>query len=189
MSKRNGAIAGAHANTQGKYFEEKTNNMQRLIDYTKHKFTKKSKKINYISKTFDDKTIILLLQNNFKIYMKYKYEIDIFRCPDEAYIIEYNTGRTVIKILEKKAQNGPGSVETKLWAGPALKREYEIAIGSNFEVIYGFCVNNYLKDKIISSEKKYIILNEILNENNIEVLFGDDTNYFKNLDVWINNSL
>ena len=101
MSKRNGAIAGAHANTQGKYFEEKTNNMQRLIDYTKHKFTKKSKKINYISKTFDDKTIILLLQNNFKIYMKYKYEIDIFRCPDEAYIIKYNTGRTVIKILEK----------------------------------------------------------------------------------------
>ena len=27
-----------------------------------------------------------------KKYMKFKYDIDIFRGPDEAYIIEYNTG-------------------------------------------------------------------------------------------------
>jgi len=37
-------------------------------------------------------------------------------------------------------------------------------------------------------KKKYIILNKILNENNITVLFGDDENYFETLDNWINNS-
>jgi len=34
--------------------------------------------------------------------MKNKYNIELFRCPDEAYIIEYTSGRKVIKILEKK---------------------------------------------------------------------------------------
>jgi len=29
-----------------------------------------------------------------------------------------------IKIVEKKEQNVEGSVETKLWSSPSLKREY-----------------------------------------------------------------
>jgi len=56
------------------------------------------------------------------MYMKNKYNIELFRCPDEAYIIEYTSGRKVIKILEKKEQNVEGSVETKLWSGPSLKK-------------------------------------------------------------------
>jgi len=46
-----------------------------------------------------------------------------------------------------------------------------------------------LKKKITSNEKKYTILNTILNENNIVVLFGDDDNYFETLDNWLNSSL
>jgi hypothetical protein len=122
--------------------------------------------------------------------MKKKYNIDMFRCPDEAYIIEYNSGRKVVKILEKKEQNGPGSVDTKLWAGPSLKREYELVLGPNFEVFYGFCINEYLKNKLVSNKKQYTTLNTILFiENNIEVLFGDDENYFETFDSWFNNSL
>jgi hypothetical protein len=113
----------------------------------------------------------------------------MFRCPDEAYIIEYTTGKKVIKILEKKEQNVEGSVETKLWSGPSLKREYELVLGSEFEVFYGFCISAFLKNKLISNEKKYVILNTILDENNIAVLFGDDENYFEILDAWFNNSL
>ena len=117
--------------------------------------------------------------------------MNIFRCPDEAYIIEYTSGRKVIKILEKKEQNVEGSVETKLWSGPSLKREYEIVLGAEFEVFYGFCVSEFLKNKLISNEKKkkYIILNTIFNETNIAVLFGDDENYFETFDTWFNNSL
>jgi hypothetical protein len=192
INKGSGA-GGANTNFYGKKFEEKTNNQQRLLEigYTKNSFTKKPKKAYdyYLSQTFEDKNVVFVLQNGLKIYMKNKYNIDLFRCPDEAYIIEYTCGRKIIKILEKKEQNVEGSVETKLWSGPSLKREYELVLGAEFEVFYGFCLNNFLKNKLISKEKKYTTLNTILNENNIDVLFGDDENYFEKFDTWFNNSL
>ena len=189
VNKGTGA-GGANTNYNGKKFEEKTNNQIRLLNngYIKYSFTKKPKKTYdyYLSKVFEDKTIIFVLQNGLKMYMKNKYNIDLFRCPDEAYIIEYNTGKKVIKILEKKEQSVEGSVETKLWSGPSLKREYELVLGDEYEVHYCFCVSNFLKNKLTSNEKKYIILNEIFNETNITVLFGDDENYFETFDNWFN---
>ena len=180
---------GANTNYNGKNFEEKTNNETRLLEqgFIKNSFTEKSKKVYdyYLSKTLEDKTIVFVLQSGLKNYMKNKYNIDLFRCPDEAYIIEYTSGRKVIKILEKKAQKGDGSVETKLWSGPSLKREYELVLGVNFEVIYGFCISEFLQNKIVSNKQKYTILNTIFNENNIAVLFGDDKNYFESLDKWV----
>jgi hypothetical protein len=191
INKGTGA-GGANTNYYGKKFEEKTNNQSRLLDdgYIKNSFTKTPKKAYdyYLSKIFQDKTIIFVMQTGLKIYMKNKYNIELFRYPDEAYIIEYNTGEKVIKILEKKEQNVSGSVETKLWSGPSLKREYELVLGNDFQVHYGFCVSEFLKKKIISNEKKYEILNKILNENNISVLFGDDKNYFETFDNWFNQS-
>lgn len=174
---------GANTNYYGKKFEEKTDNRQRLLEmeYTKHDY--------YLSKKFEDKEITFVLQSGLKKYMKKKYKIDLFRFPDEAYIIDYKNGRKVIKILEKKNQNREGSVETKLWAAPSLKREYELVLGDEFEVVYGFCVSEFLQKKLVSGDKKYEILNIILNENNIEVLFGDDENYFETLDIWFNSSL
>ena len=191
INKGTGA-GGAKTNYYGKKFEEKTNNQSRLIEngYIINKFKKTSKKsYDYLSKTYEDKTVIFVLQHGLKIYMKNKYNIDLFRCPDEAFIIEYKSGRKVIYILEKKEQHVDGSVETKLWSGPSLKREYELVLGEDFEVFYGLCVSNFLKTKLISKNQKYIILNTILNENNISVLFGDDENYFETFDIWINNSL
>jgi len=189
VNKGTGA-GGANTNYYGKKFEEKTNNEQRLLEmgYIRTSFTQKPKKAYdyYLLKTFETKTIVFVLQNGLKMYMKNKYNIDLFRCPDEAYIIEYTNGRKVIKILEKKEQNVEGSVETKLWSGPSLKREYELALGNDFTVFYGFCVSEFLKQKLISNEKKYNILNTIFNENNITVLFGDDENYFETFDTWFN---
>lgn len=189
VNKGTGA-GGANTNYYGKKFEEKTNNQTRLLNdgYIKNSFTKNHKKAYdyYLSKTYEDKTIIFVLQNGLKLYMKNKYNIELFRCPDEAYIIEYNTGKKVIKILEKKEQNVNGSVETKLWASPSLKREYELVLGAEFEVHYCLCVSDFLKKKIISNEKKYTILNTIFSETNIAVLFGDDDNYFETFDKWFN---
>jgi hypothetical protein len=190
VNNRGTGAGGANTNYYGKKFEEKTNNEQRLLEmgYIRTSFTQKPKKAYdyYLLKTFETKTIVFVLQNGLKMYMKNKYNIDLFRCPDEAYIIEYTNGRKVIKILEKKEQNVEGSVETKLWSGPSLKREYELALGNEFTVFYGFCVSNFLKQKLISNEKKYTILNTIFNENNITVLFGDDENYFETFDTWFN---
>jgi hypothetical protein len=129
------------------------------------------------------------LQTGLKTFIKNKYDIELFRCPDEAYIIEYKSGRKVIKILEKKEQNVEGSVETKLWAGPALKREYELLLGDGFEVYYGFCLSSFLKDKMTSGDKKYTTLHTILSEAHIDVLFGDDDDYFARFDAWLASGL
>jgi hypothetical protein len=186
-SNKGKGAGGMHTNYYGKVFEEKTNNYQRLVDrgYTKIR----NDSSYYLTKTFEDKTIVFVSQNGLKMYMKNRYNIDLFRCPDEAYIIEYTNGRKVVKILEKKEQHVEGSVETKLWSGPSLKREYELMLGDSFEVFYAFCLNTFLKRKCTSIEKKYTTLLTILIESNISVLFGDDENYFEMLDEWLNNSL
>ena len=176
-------VGGANTNCYGKKFEDKTNNQERLIEmgYVKHL----KNGYYYLEKTFEDKTVVFVLQDGLKKYLKNKYNIEIFRRPDEAYIIEYTNGEKVIRILEKKEQNKEGSVETKLWAGIGLKREYELVLGNEFKVVYGFCVSNFLQNKFVSSDKKFVILNQILRENDIDVLFGDDENYFATLDKWI----
>jgi hypothetical protein len=43
------------------------------------------------------------------------------------------------------------------------------------------------KTKLNSNKDKYTILNTILYENSITVLFGDDNDYFSKLDSWISN--
>ena len=177
INKGTGA-GGANTNFHGKKFEEKTDNTSRLLmnGYIKTSFTKKPKKYDYyLVKSNIDKTIVFVLQQGLKKYMKHKYDIELFRCPDEAYIIEYTSGKKVILILEKKEQNVEGSVETKLWASPSLKREYELALGKNFIVKYGLCVSDFLQKKLTSTDKKYMILNMIFAESNIS--------------VWINSSL
>lgn len=102
MNKGTGA-GGANTNYYGKKFEEKTNNETRLLNNGYIKNFYKNNKSYYLSKSFKNKTIIFVIQNGLKIYMKYMYNMDLFRCHDEAYIIEYNNGRKVIKILEKKS--------------------------------------------------------------------------------------
>jgi len=190
INKGTGA-GGKNTNFHGKKFEEKTNNQTRLIEFEYNKFIIETKTNTknipfYLSKTFPDKIITFVIQYGLKTYMKYKYNIELFRCPDEAYIIEYhNPDKKVIKILEKKEQNVEGSVETKLWSGPSLKREYELVLGSDFEVNYCLCINLYLQNLLVSNNKKYLTLNKILSENKIDILFGDDENYFEMINNWI----
>ena len=197
---------GAATNKYGKEFENKTSNEGRLLrdgfiktsfvvvtPRTSYKKIEKRKHQYYLSKTVQNTTTVFLTQNNFKTYMKMKYRIDVFRCPDEAYIICNNNAAAcggantiAVKILEKKEQRVEGSVETKLWSGPSLKREYSLVLGSRFCVDYAFCVNNFLQNKITppTPHHKYTILNTILAENNIAVLFGDEPDYFEKLCVW-----
>lgn len=180
---------GSKTNYHGKKFEQKTDNENNLMSlgFCKESFKKSgtNKYSYYLKKEYEDKNIIFTKQNGLKTYMKEKYNIDIFRCPDESYIIEYKDGRKVLKILEKKEQRTEGSVETKLWSSPSLKREYELT--TNFVVDYSLCVNNFLEKKIVSNNKKYIILNKILEESKIPILFGDKDDYFDKLNFWIYN--
>jgi hypothetical protein len=190
MTENKGTGAGgANTNKNGKKFEEKTSNRERLLEmgFIENVTQKYNQRFVYFNKRMEEYSIVFLEQGDLQKYIKHNYNLDLFRNPDEAYIIEYNDGRKVIKILEKKTQNVEGSAETKLWSGPSLKREYEIVL-EEFEVEYCFCVSEFLQKKILSNDKKYVILNTILQESNIQVLFGDDENYFDILDKWITNN-
>jgi hypothetical protein len=187
---RGTGAGGANTNLYGKQFEEKTNTEGDLVrqGFTQESWTKKPKKHEvYWQKAGADKTTYFVLQNGLKTFMKNKYDIELFRCPDEAYIFEYKTGRKVIKILEKKEQNVEGSVETKLWAGPALKREYELML-PGWEVHYGFCLSAFLAEKMMSGDKKYTVLGTILEEAGITWLSGDDEDYFMKFSAWRESS-
>lgn len=153
---------GSKTTLHGKQFEEKTMRLTPFIT-----------------------NIVHLKQTQFKKYMKTYYGIDVFRNPDEAFIVRYSNRRTSIKILEKKCQHVDGSVETKLWSGPSLKREYQLVLEKSLDVEYAFCVNDFLKQKLTSPHKKYTTLMAILGENNISVMFGDDANYPLMLNQWV----
>lgn len=176
---------GTNTNLFGKLFEENTNIEESLY---KMQFIKKKidnhKYSYYLKKKIDNIKIIYLTQSGLRKYFKLKYNIKLFRNPDEAYIIKINN-KCILKILEKKEQHCEGSVETKLWAGPSLKREYEIILGKQFIVEYAYCVNKFLSDKFNSDNMKYIVLKKILKENNIKILHGDESNYYEKLEEWV----
>jgi hypothetical protein len=179
---------GSNTNYFGKKFEEKTNNEPRLLEtgFTKTIINKKTKFGYYLTKTFEDKTVTFVSQNGLKEYIHLKYGIELFRCPDEAYVFEYTDGKKVIKILEKKEQMVDGSVDTKLLTGPMFKEEYFEALEGIFEVEYAFCVSSFLQNKIQHVDnKKYVIFNKLMKKHNIPILFGDDENYFESLDAYL----
>jgi hypothetical protein len=139
INKGTGA-GGAITNNNGKSFEALTNNQSKLIEqgYEKH-IINKNKYGYYYKKQFEDKEIVYVLQAGFKTYMNKMYNIDnaeLFREPDEAYIITYKTGRQVIKFVEAKTQNVEGSVDIKLLASPIFVEEYKIALDNKFEIEY-----------------------------------------------------
>jgi hypothetical protein len=186
INKGTGA-GGSMTNFNGKLFETKTDNDENLINMGFIKNTLTDAKNGYfLKKDYKDKSIVYVSQSGLRTYMKDKYNIDMFRCPDEAYIITYKRRKhIVIKIIEKKAQNVDGSVETKLWAGNALKREYMIKLGDMFKVEYAYTVSTYLENKLKSNEEKYIILNQLLNEDKINVFYGDSPDYINNINNWV----
>ena len=178
---------GSKTNLNGKSFEKITDIENKLYENAYEKVNMdKSKYGYYLYKNINNSKIIYVSQNGLKLYIKKYFNIDLFRYPDEAYIIEKD-GKYIIKILEKKAQYVEGSVETKLWSGHSLKREYEIVLGENFRVEYAFCLSKFLQDKFNSDSKKYTTLNKILNESNILVFYGQDDDYFEKIYQWINN--
>jgi hypothetical protein len=133
--------------------------------------------------------VVFMMKGGLKTYMKEKYGVEMFREPDEAYLIrDAESGVTQLKILEKKNQNTDGSVDTKLLAGPGFLAEYAWCLKdatTRIDVEYAFCVSNFLKEKVTSEKPKWQALRDINKKYGIAVLFGDDEDYFDKLDEWL----
>jgi hypothetical protein len=181
MNRGTGA-GGANTNASGLAFEEHTSNVKHLLeqgfvrvqlDKTKNGF--------YLTKSFEDGSeLMFVTQGGLKKCMMNFLGKEIDRCPDEAYIWKKD-GAYELYIVEKKNQNGPGSVDTKLLAGPTFRKLYERKLG--IRVHYAFTVSEFLKKQWLSDAWKDE--REIIEEENIPVFFGDDTDYFTLLHAWI----
>lgn len=188
---------GANTNINGISFENKTSIENKLLEnnFTKVIMNNKNKYGYYFeyNDVENNNKIIYLTQNGFKLYFKKKHNINVYKQPDEAFII-ISANNYNIKILEKKNQNVDGSVEDKLKTGYFNKREYEKMIKKevedkkidfNFTISYAFCISAFLQNKFNSMLPKYNIIKQIMLEDGINIFYGEEINYFNQLLEWI----
>lgn len=187
-SNKGTGAGGANTNKNGKSFEEKTNNESRLLNkgFIRENINIGNKaKTNYYLKSPDNGDIIYLTQGAMKSYFETFFNIKMCRNPDEAYLCK-SGDKYILKVLEKKNQNNPGSVDTKLLSGPGFIEEYKFILGDKFDIKYAFCISSYLKEEYNSDKIKYQALRATNKKYDISVLFGDDPDYYDKLDEWIN---
>jgi hypothetical protein len=189
---RGTGAGGANTNKSGKTFEQKTENESRLLaaGFIKKPIVEKNKaKFNYFLERIISPTssVVYLTQGALKLYFKSVFSVEMHRCPDEAYLIRRGD-KYLLMILEKKNQNVADSVDTKLTAGNGFIRDYKKCLkeaAESFDVQYAFCISDFLKQDYVSDCQKFKNLREILEEDGIAVLFGDDEDYYEHLDAWI----
>ena len=192
-----GTGAGGYKTTlHGNTFELFTSIELKLLEnnFNKIILDKKSTYGYYFEKNVDNKQILYFTQFGFKKYFKKTLNINIYKNPDEAFVI-YSNNEYNIKILEKKNQNVEGSVEDKLKTGDFNRREYlkifnkELNNKFKINIDYAFCISKFLQNKFESNNIKYINIKEIMDEDNIKLFYGEDKSYFYNLLKWINYSI
>lgn len=176
---------GANTNASGKPFEEKTSIIPELIKLNfQKKIFGKGKKDYYYLKDYENKKILFLEQGGFQKYIYETYNKNIRRKPDEAFIIEEkDKDYIIIKILEKKNQNGEGSVFDKIFNGPTIKEEYQAHLGNKFKIEYSYCLSEYFKNRL--NDNYYEFYKNKCKKENINIFYADDDEYFKNINNWI----
>ena len=187
---RGTGAGGAQTNANGKAFEEKTCHLP-YLGATKHAIPdKKGKNDVYYEKTTEKGSITYLSQGGLKSYFKWKFDVEMDRHPDEAYVIQEGENYT-LRILEKKNQNVEGSVEDKLMTGYTIAQQYlwrlKKAGKQEWSVQYAYCLSAFLAKKYGSNESKWEFLREFNQAHGVEVFFGEEEDYHKKLAAWIKN--
>lgn len=95
--------------------------------------------------------------------------------PDEAFV---NREKKIIYILEKKFQKCYGSADEKIQTGP-FKLQYYKKLYPEYKVKFSYILSDWFK------KDKYKLERQFLKENNIDILWGDNKYYFKNLISWL----
>ncbi len=185
---------GANTNKNGIAFENLTNPENYLMEKEQgfiKELLSKNKNGYYLIKDTPEKTIVYTKQYGFKEYV-HKYidkDISIYRNPDEAYLIKNkNNGKYHLKIVEKKNQNSEGSVEEKLKTGQFNRDEYYLMfekLNDNITIDYCFVVSDFLQKKFESPNQKYQNIKKINKNNNINIFYANNENYFNLLYNWI----
>lgn len=164
---------GSNTNKNGLSYEDKTN-------ITKHFTIFEScineDKINYKIFDFDGNKRIQVHKKSLEKYLKNDFKkLEKSLQPDEAFIDIENKK---IYILEKKFQQTSGSVDEKIQTGVFKKYFYE-ELYPSYEIRYTYVLNKWFKADKYKPDLRF------LKKNNIDVIFGDDDDYFENIKKFI----
>jgi len=99
--------------------------------------------------------------------------------PDEAYI---ETEQKVVFIIEKKFQQGHGSVDEKIQTGH-FKAEHYAELFPKYKVHYIYCLSDWFKRDEYKSPLRY------LKKHNIPVFWGSSETYKQDVIEFMHNSL
>ena len=117
-----------------------------------------SSKSKLSTKQHNNKVLTCCSKNSFKKLINTKYQLDMYREPDDALIIDEPGRTTTIYIIEKKEQHQSGSIDEKLFAVKYYLEDYKLNFGPEFNIKYVLCVSSYLWDCIenpINKNGKY----------------------------------
>jgi hypothetical protein len=182
---RGAGAGGANTNKNGLSYEDLTDLSSNYMEIG----TINSGKHKYKSVRFEPCEHIYINVNKSKLhsYMDFIQEKDktiipAAGCkePDEAYV-ENNTKN--IFIIEKKFQQGPGSVDEKIQTCLFKKIHYS-KLFPNYKIHYIYCLSEWFK------KDEYISVIEYMKENGIPIFWGNDEHYKKNIiEYMISNSV
>jgi len=186
---RGTGAGGSNTNKTGLSFENITRIEEHLLEL---KFTKTDK--GYYKKIYDDKIIYYASKKQFIKMAEDVLDIkkgELYKQPDEGYIIIIGKDNIYVKILEKKNQNCSGSVFEKLY-GCLYVRDvcYKNNIDTKQKTIkieYAYCMNDWLITLINKDTKQMRDFKYYLKKNNIKVFNGNDEKYFDKIKTWIMN--
>ena len=172
----------------GKIFERKTNSSDFLISKGFVKRMLGDTKHFLYMKRMENKTIVYLYQKNFRYFCKDILELDVWRDPDEAFVILFTESDKIsLGIIETKNQSVPGSVDQKLYNASYFKDEYEHVFRKRYDTVvdYAFCLSPYFKDLLDKPSDKWAFFKKHAQEHNIQLMFGEDDTYHATLWDWV----
>jgi hypothetical protein len=172
---------GGNTNKNGLAYEELTDLTDKL---TKNITIKKG--INEVEFEGYERKWIKASKDNLKKYMKEKGELNDeplpapgCKEPDEAYV---DPEQKIVFIIEKKFQQGPGSVDEKIQTGP-FKLEHYKELFPNYKVYYMYCLSDWFKRDEYNSSVLYN------NKNGVQTFWGGSETYKQDIIEFIHNSL
>lgn len=185
INKGTGA-GGSKTNETGKKYEEKLDCTNYLIN-NGFELLKNNKNV-FLYKTINELEILFFKQRELNKYLQKNFNKKIYRIPDQSILIKSKKNKPKLILIEIKNQNVSGSVDDKLWAGIAIKKNYQIWL-DEFEIDYIFILSTFLFKLVIENNKKYNGLSQIFELEKIQIFNGDDINHDKNIYNLIINNL
>ena len=162
---------GAKTNKNGLSYED----MTVIKESDRYKYTDSLKvKTKMIQRVIIDGELhIKIKKAELKLYMnenkKYNTESEKASQPDECYINETDKTNPILFIIEKKFQNGSGSVCEKIQS-PDFKLWQYGRTFPGYEIVYIYCLSSWFNENC-KAELEY------LEYKNIPVFWGNDPEY------------